>query len=419
MTTLQARVERVLTEALEAVGAVRNAAPEERAGQSIVSRVAWSSIAEPGDGIAGGLIGTFGPSRALALALEVFDAGATGRDRSVADLAAACIEADVFDRASSAEAARTLARALDRWEPRLRSLNTARVLEQAAAVGASVLVPGDGGWPGGLSDLGRHAPLVLWHRGSRALPPPERAVSIVGSRANSPYGADVAATLAVFAAQKDRVVVSGGAYGVDAVAHRAALLAHGTTVAVLAGGLDQVYPAGNTALLEQVATEGVLVAESPPGTRPTRWRFLARNRLIAAMAETTVVVEAGRRSGALNTAHHAAELGRSVFAVPGPITSTGSVGCHNLIATSRAEILIQPDDVVRSGTLEGQSVPLQSRSDPELIRVLDALPVRRSIPLTEVARNAGLGVDETMGLLALAELQGVARQDDSGWRIVR
>ena len=175
-----------------------------------------------------------------------------------------------------------------------------------------------------------------------------RAIAIVGSRSSTAYGEHVAATLSAGVADAGWTVVSGGAYGIDARVHRAALAADGATVAVMAGGVDRLYPLGNADLLARVLETGAIVAEQPPGFPPHRSRFLTRNRIIAAAA-ATVVVEAAHRSGALSTAHHAAELGRPVGAVPGPVTSASSAGCHRLIRNG-AVCVTSPDDVLEMVT---------------------------------------------------------------------
>lgn len=422
MSSLRVAVDRALAAGRDRIAAVRQTEPEMGSADALVSRVAWGALVEPGDGVAGGLIGTFGPARALDLVVEALPDRDQQSDSAAQALARTCVAAGVFDGVPDREVDQAMRRALDRWSPRLRTLNTGDVLDRAARIKASLLTPADPGWPRSLDDLGAHAPVVLWQRGNRGLLAAERALAVVGSRANTQYGAEIAAAIAISAAQADRSVVSGGAYGIDAVAHRAALSGDGHTVAVLAGGLDQLYPAGNTALLERVAEHGALVAESPPGTRPSRWRFLARNRLIAALAGTAVVVEAGHRSGALSTAHHAGSLGRRVFAVPGPITAPSSSGCHRLIANGRAEILTRPQEALEPGpeddVQEPIPTPLQSTSDPELLRVIDALPRHRGLALVDVARASGLGIAETLELLSLAELQGVAQQGSAGWRAV-
>jgi DNA processing protein len=401
----------------------------------VLARVAWSTVVEPGDADAGELVGRLGASRAIRAALAALDAGPTelaemlvgagagaGAGAASGPVVRALDEDDVRDRLVETTAT-ALVPALERWRPRLLRLDVDAVVSAASAVGCALLVPGDPDWPAGVDDLGPHAPLVLWRRGgSCAARRP--SVAVVGSRANTILGAEAAAEITSASADAGCVVVSGGAHGIDAVAHRVAMAARTPTVAVLAGGVDQLYPAANTAMLRSVADQGALVAECPPGTRPSRWRFLARNRLIAAMSTTTVIVEAGARSGALNTANHAGHLGRPVFAVPGPYSSSASVGCHRLIADRRAEIVVQPHDpsdtAVRLWSGEpivaGAEVPIAgARTDPDVLRVVDALDRRRAVPMDEIARRSGLSLVDTADALALAELQGLVRRHAAGW----
>jgi DNA processing protein len=200
-------------------------------------------------------------------------------------------------------------------------------------VGARVVTPSDPLWPSALNDLGPTAPYCLWMRGPLELAHQDSGcrIAIVGARAATHYGVHVAGELAAELVAMDCVVVSGGAFGIDAAAHHGALAADGGTVAVMAHGIDQIYPTGNATLLQRVMETGVAVSELPPGIRPTRQGFLARNRLIAALSAGTVVVEAALRSGSASTVTRAGELGREVMAVPGPVTSAMSVGTHALL----------------------------------------------------------------------------------------
>lgn len=387
------------------------------------ARVAWSAVAEPGDATASALVAALGPVRSLAAVSDALDAGPGSIVATVLDH-----DTDAIAQDGDADVRRLVASipgALDRWAPRLGRLDVGPLLAAAARVGASLVLPGDAAWSERLDDLGPHAPIVLWARGAEtaldglvAAP----ALAVVGSRANTIGGAEAAAEITSRAADTGCTVVSGGAYGIDAVAHRVAVAADAPTVALLAGGLDQLYPAGNVELLRSVMRHGMLLAESPPGTRPTRWRFLARNRLIAALADATVVVEAGARSGALNTAHHAAELGRPVLAVPGPMSSSASVGCHRLIASGRAQIVVGPSDpsdvvlAARAGVAVDTTPMLSGAAeDPEVLRVVDALPPRRAIGVDEIARRSGMSRAATVDALALAELQGMIVRAPDGW----
>lgn len=374
--------------------------------------VAWTILAEPGDAVAGQLVATLGAAAALRLV-------ASGA--SALAIADACRSRVAVAEEDHRESVTALVAALERWAPRLARLDVDRTLDAAAAVGARLAVPGDPGWPARLDDLGPHAPLALWMRTTDPDGPMRGpALAVVGSRADTPYGAEVTADLVAAAAGTGIAVVSGGAHGIDAAAHRVALATGTPTVAVLAGGVDQLYPAANTALLHDVMRAGAVVAEAPPGVRPTRWRFLQRNRVIAALADVVVVVEAGVRSGALNTAHHAAQLGRPVLAVPGPLSSPSSAGCHRLVADGRATLLTAAEDAVRAvgPGLHGSAAPLRApREDPEVLRVLDALGRARGVSVDEVARRAGMAVGAVVDALALAELEGRAVLDGTGWRL--
>src|SRR5690606_18729050 len=251
------------------------------------------------------------------------------------------------DRDVRSRAVARLLRAVARWAPRLDGLDPRRELRVLERLGGELLVPGDAGWPVGLDDLGPVRPLALWVRGNRDLAAlAERSVAVVGARACTDYGRHVTGEIAAGLAARGFTVVSGGAYGIDAAAHRAAVVSGGPTVAFLAGGVDRFYPAGNTELLrEVVGSGGAVVSEVPPGSVPSRVRFLLRNRLIAAVAGATVVVEAAWRSGSLSTAVRAAELSRPVGAVPGPVTSMASAGCHRLLRDGAAVCVTDADEV--------------------------------------------------------------------------
>ncbi len=210
--------------------------------------------------------------------------------------------------------------------------------------GGVLLWPEDPGWPQGLAALGPAAPLMLWVRGT--LPTqPAAALAVVGSRDSTEYGQRVAGDLAAKAVDLGRWVVSGGATGIDAAAHAGALRAGGPTVVIAAGGAGRVYPRENQTLFDRAAGTGAVVWEFPGSVGLTKPGFLVRNRLIAALAGTTVVVEAAERSGALNTGRTAADLGRLVLAVPGPVHSRVSAGCHRAIADGWAAILLGPQDL--------------------------------------------------------------------------
>jgi DNA processing protein len=309
-------------------------------------------------------------------------------------------------------------------------------LERLDRLGGRLLTPDDQEWPtlaftafNGV-DLRRHpdgvAPLALWALGGA--PADEvafRAAAVVGTRAATAYGEHVAADLSEGLCERGIAVVSGGAFGIDGAAHRAALAADGCTVAVLAGGPDVPYPAGHSALLHRIHTAGLLVSEYPPGIRPARHRFLVRNRLVAALSGATVVVEAGLRSGAANTAAWARALGRVVCAVPGPVTSSASAGCHALIRGG-AELVTRAEEIIeivgRAGELaDKQEHPSSALDDLTDMgkRVYEALPARGVRSVDELSIEAGLPVAQLQGQLTLLELAGLAVRDDGRWRVRR
>jgi DNA processing protein len=221
------------------------------------------------------------------------------------------------------------------------------------------------------------------------------------------------------------LVAFAGAYGIDSRAHQGALSADGVTVAVLASGLDYCYPRGHQALFEAVAAQGLLVSECPPDRAPTRPGFLIRNRLIAALSRGTVVVEAALRSGALNTARHAAELCRPLMAVPGPVTSEQSAGCHELIRESGAVLVTGARDVAallspvgeeEDGPRIGPAVP-RDHLDADSAAVLEALRPRAGRGMATIAAAAGTDLDTTLRCLGLLAASGYAERCERGWRL--
>lgn len=360
------------------------------------SRAWLCALSEPGDGVLGALVQSFGSARALEIAL--------GADEIPAE-----------HLAEAGLPSRTLAEGRRRWHPRRQDAD--HVVDDAARVGAQLLTPAHPHWPTRVDDLGPHAPLCLWVRGDGAALTTPAAVAVVGARAATGYGEHVAGEIAGALATDGVAVVSGGAYGIDGAAHRAALGAGGTTIAFLAGGVDRAYPAGHHDLLRRiVASGGAVVSEVPCGSAPTKWRFLARNRLIAGASDATVVVEAGWRSGSLNTASHAATLGRPLGAVPGPVTSASSAGCHRLLREHDAVCVTGVDDVRELAGWGSASPPGAAARSPEAVRVADALSVRAARSVEDIARRAGLAPDDVRAALGLLALEGAATASDDGWR---
>lgn len=319
---------------------------------------------------------------------------------------------------------------------RAREFRSEPVLEQAAAAGMRFIVPGDPEWPGRLAELEgcepvndlSGSPLGLWLRGGGDLTElTDRSVAIVGSRACTPYGETIAGELAAELGKAGFVTVSGGAFGIDAAAHRGCLASRSATVSVLASGLDRPYPVAHRALFDRVAEDGVLVTEFAPGEHPTRSRFLGRNRLIAALAPATIVVEAGVRSGARNTVTWANCLNRVVAAVPGSVHSAQSYTPHRLIRAAEAVLVTGAEEVLELlGPLGRRAAraPVESRPtdalDPEQLRVFEAVPARGGMSAGELSLRSGVPLGSCLGILdALAE-QGFLEQDERwNWRLPR
>ncbi|WP_194398201.1 DNA-processing protein DprA [Microbacterium atlanticum] len=355
--------------------------------------VVWCLLTEPGDSVARRIIAGSG--------------------------AAAGLEAVLGGGLVSEVTPRELAEGCRRWLPRLSAEAVDVAVRTAASRGVQLVTRSDAEWPEPLDDLGDHAPLCLWVRGdAAALRRVDPSVAIVGARAATGYGEHVAMELTADLAGTGVAVVSGGAYGIDGAAHRATLAAGGLTVALLAGGADRAYPAGHTQLIDDISRRGVVASEVPCGSAPTKWRFLQRNRLIAALAGATVVVEAGWRSGSLNTAGHAAALSRPLGAVPGPITSAASAGTLRLIREYGAECITGAEDVREMLGLTSAAQPpaVVGGYTDDTTRVLDALSSRAWRGVGEIARRAGMAPDAVTAGLGVLALTGQAECGPRGWR---
>ncbi len=310
-------------------------------------------------------------------------------------------------------------------------------LARTHRLGARVVTPEDDEWPAQLSDLCRisrpggqrvdrdtYPPTCLWVRGTAPLAEVlDRAVAVVGARAASSYGTHVSTELGYGLATRGWTVVSGGAYGIDAAAHRGALAAGGATVAVLACGVDRAYPAAHANLFERIVEEGLLVSEWPPGADPHRHHFLIRNRVIAALGRGTVVVEASARSGARHTLGRAASLGRAAMAVPGPVTSAMSVGCHHAVRHAGARLVTSYAEVLEEvGRIGDDLAPIprgperaEDRLGPELSRVLDGVPFRGPADAGQIAAAAGIPLRDALRALPALESAGYVLAKDGGY----
>ena len=295
----------------------------------------------------------------------------------------------------------------------------------ASRYGARYVIPGEGEWPTQLDDLGDGAPLGLWVVGAGNLRLLAlRSLSVVGARSATAYGELVARELAAHLAENGWLTVSGGAFGIDAAAHRAAVAAGGATACVLAGGVDVPYPRSHADLLARIRESGVLVSEAPFGAAAMRHRFLSRNRIIAALSRGTVLVEAAVRSGGRSTVREARLLNRVVMAFPGPVTSPMSAGCHVVIRDEGVHLVTSAREVV--ALVEGRMPPAdEGRREPmdELgwreKRVLDSVPVRSPAPLGSIARIAGLGLTDAMSALGMLDALGLVERRGDGWTLRR
>lgn len=383
-----------------------------------ITRAALSRLMEPQDAAGLALVQAAGARDALRIATGQIPAG-PALEQEITGLLA---------DSSAATGWGGMAAALKRWAPRIPDLAPERDLATMARLGGRLIVPSDDLWPTQLGDLGIHEPICLWWRGlEQELPGVDKCVALVGSRDSTSYGASVTGDLAYTLAQRGFTVVSGGAYGIDAHAHRAAL-AGGSgavpTIAVMAGGVDRFYPSGNEDLLRAVCNQGAVLAEVPPGSAPTRYRFLQRNRLIAALAGVTVVVEARWRSGALNTAHHAESLGRAVGAVPGSVHSANSAGCHRLLRDGGAVCVTDAAEVAELASPSGHGLadPKTGRAADhdgltlEDLILLDALPLRSTTSVDKLCAVAGLSAESVRAGLGRLGLLGLAVSEKGGWK---
>ncbi|MEV5942679.1 DNA-processing protein DprA [Streptomyces sp. NPDC051994] len=368
------------------------------AGAERLARAALTRVIEPGDERAGRWLRTYGP-------VELMRRLTTPQGPE-----------DDLPGASPAR--------LDSHRRRATAANPAHDLASAAATGARFLIPGDEEWPRQLDDLADARPVGLWVRGHPDLRMwALRSVAVVGARACTPYGAHMGAVLGSGLAERGWVVVSGAAAGIDGAAHRGTLAAGGATIAVLACGVDVVYPRGHAELIGRIAEQGLLIGELPPGGHPTPSRFILRNRVIAALTRGTVVVEAEYRSGSLVTARAAQKLGRFTMGVPGPATSGLSAGVHELLrgegvlVSDAAEVVELVGDMGELAPARRGPVLPRDLLAPGAARVLEALPARGTATVHDLARDAGTSTDEALGRLYELHALGFVERTGDNWRL--
>ncbi|MFJ8046100.1 DNA-processing protein DprA [Kitasatospora sp. NPDC096147] len=365
------------------------------------ARAALSRLIEPGDAVIGRWLAQVGAVRLIEAIHHRADPG--------------CPDLDT-DRLAA-------------YRARLPLIDIDGDLERVRSLDGRFIIPGDTEWPSQLDDLGDGRPIGLWIRGSGSLRMLAlRSVSMVGARACTSYGAHVAGELAAQLAERGWVVVSGAAYGIDAAAHRGTLAVGGVTIAVLASGVDVAYPAGNAELIARIAAQGLLLSELPPGEHPNRFRFVLRNRVIAALTRGTVVVEAAVRSGALSTARRARDLNRHTMGVAGPVTSELSAGVHALIRSGGATLVTDAAEVSELIGAIGDDLaprrvgPVLPRDllTPNVAKVLEAVPATaEGAPLERLAQQAGLAPDEVQQLLYELGSLGFVERCGAHWRLAR
>lgn len=378
--------------------------------QELEARAVLMRTADAGDALMGRLVARY---------------GAIG---AVEAVRARALPSEFVAREAQRDRAIKLDQRLSTWHARLVAAQPAADLAAGEEARARLVVPGDPEWPSQLDQLGPGSPLGLWVHGSADLRfSCLRSVAVVGARAATSYGAHVAAEFGLGFSEAGWTVISGGAYGVDGAAHRGALAAESPTVVVLACGVDIAYPSGHVELFAAARRQGVVISECPPGVHPTRARFLVRNRLIAALSRGTVVVEAAVRSGALNTAGHALQLNRHLAAVPGPVTSAMSAGCHRLLRERKAVCVTTPEEMIDLMGVIGEDVAATPRSPAvprdalnEVTRkVLDAVPTRGGAGPASIALSAGVPLDTALSALGGLAAAGYVERVEKGWRVRR
>lgn len=307
----------------------------------------------------------------------------------------------------------------ERWLPRLSKNEFIANLDHAKALGLRLVPKPSHFYPNRFEVLEAGQPDVIWAKGNVDLLNAPAIVAIVGSRNTSVYGRNVATDLAVVAADHNIVTVSGGAFGIDACAHQASLDAGGATIAVMAGGLGRLYPMANLELLQNVAREGLLISELPPKVAPAKWRFLMRNRLIAALGDATVMVQAGIKSGAMSTARKAQDLHKTVAVVPGQINSAFHIGCHRFVNEfGGTQLITNSADLPYLLKATGNLGPLPPNGLGVLeTRAFDAFqPGENSFE--QLLKESGLTSNEGAIALGSLQLEGLVERFGAGYRKV-
>lgn len=317
------------------------------------------------------------------------------------------------------------------FRARLGLVTADQAQARADRLGIRIIVRGEPQWPRQLDDLLAARPYALWVQGAADLRLScLRSVAIVGARAATSYGLGVARDWSAELSAEHITVVSGAAFGIDAAAHRGALSVEGMTLAVLASGVDVIYPRAHEQLIARIADEGLVISESPLGEPARRQRFLTRNRVIAALTQATVVVEAALRSGTTATANAASRLNRHVLAVPGPVTSMMSAGCHHLVRENGATLAAAASDVLECLLPTQEALALTSKLSrdiresvaipadclsPQQAHIRDLVPSVGVITLDELRTSSGMAVPTLLSALGVLSAEGFVTPTPDGW----
>ncbi len=318
----------------------------------------------------------------------------------------------------TARLANKIFEAQQRWNLRVSLQLVDTALDALETFRAQTVLPSETSYSRGLADLGSGKPIVLFVMGRNPVATFQQSTAIIGARNSSDYGERCVREFLPVATEAGQTVISGGAVGIDSLAHKSAIAAGGQTIAYLAGGFDYMYPPENKQLFEEIMLTGALFTESPPGSKPTKWRFLKRNRLIAASCKSILIVEAAWRSGTINTAQNALDLGRNVGVVPGDIFKSASHGIYRLAKNPDVQLIADKSDfrallgIGELGAISHDDLPIGENCQ----RVLDALGSgKKSVKV--VAAEVGLGELEVEIALNTLETLGKSARFRDGWRL--
>lgn len=293
-----------------------------------------------------------------------------------------------------------------------------KIISNANKLGVKIITPENDLWPMQLECLDNQKPLVLWCKGDEKLLLETKMFSIVGSRKCSPYGKNIAIDFSYDLSEKGFIIVSGGALGIDSYAHIGAINSSGKTISVLAGGVDVLYPSSNSSLFHSILEKGLIISENPIGTRPAKWKFLERNRIIAALSQMTLIVEAPEKSGALNTGNHAIECGKTLGVIPGNINSIFSTGTNKLLKEGAYPITNTNDiyELVGNYHVENQLFEIEnSENTLAQQRILSSMYKTKTRTVEDLFLECELDIKQLLKTLSFLETKGKILQEENGW----